>query len=539
MASESVPCLMIIDCVTSESESKEDEQGLFCFPVSSPFSNLVGLLIALQGSTLSVTGQHVQTILFDSPHPERPLVACYVTEGSLILVLFLSAPGSEDMTPYILDDLHKMILLLYGSLEKLVSTPSATSFDGRKTTIYGRVLPIFEYFFADYSHQELSFLYSFTQGVRYLPLPTSWQLQLSEEMNNLETTPIPENRRLTEEGRVSLITGSCIFHHGILLYSSLHPKHISEIFRLCRLHGIFRRTSASPELIVCKEVHSLSEKASFIQPEERERRIVVIVAQAESAICILLACNIDQQTKEMDPLYVESCRSSMHRLRTTGIFSTVQSFLSRTLPPTNPSLLNPSDGSETQYKISSGLSNCLITYVDYSSIQGVILTPFRSVHQSNSCRSESKSQSIYSILFSGYYTAEELVVLSVFLQTAAMIRKTFRTWKGSKDAAYASPPPTEDDEEEGLDLSQLLIAQKTPKSKKMDAGDPTPFLLHRELVGYEDAQEYGVKIETPLGSYWVIGRRSGKDDELYMCYHASIPQSAAEVAFKIHFGMFS
>ena len=145
----------------------------------------------------------------------------------------------------------------------------------------------------------------------------------------------------------------------------------------------------------------------------------------------------------------------------------------------------------TLKRITFGEHNVLYQYMSYSAIHGVIISP---IHKpSIDCKH----------------------IQEVFWRNCQRIRSVLLQ------------------KQKGSDKQQSVILEDNPKRQKKELPD--------------EFKEFGVRVSNVEGvtaeTFLIIGRLyknlHGAEKEFYVCYSDSIPQSTVEMAFKLHFGMFS
>ncbi|XP_028923065.1 protein inturned [Ornithorhynchus anatinus] len=369
-------------------------------------------------------------------------------------------------------------------------------------------------------------------GAHWVPVPREAKVEIDTELSELEAADFGE---LSEDyygtRRLYAITGSSLFYKGYLIGSHLPREDLVAVAGYCRLLGLLSLSASRRigRLVVWREIFRPRRlpDAAAASPEPEPRRFLLAVGLDHLLLCVVLEAGGRGPggTPGPDPVYVEQARASLRRLRRLAARGGDRPAAGPSSAPgpggtppkggrKKPPLPNPFQPAtqkkvppegETEFpgttrissdlllsaspRLSSGPEDAVFHYVLLETARGVFVAP----------TSEDTAH---------LGSAVTPRLITAFSRCSLIIRSLF---------------------------------QESLRRQETRAGDAGPDAVreHGVLFDLGPADRRERRKPAPATSYWVVGRllRHPEPQELYVCFHESVPEIAVELAFKLSFGL--
>ncbi|XP_038604344.1 protein inturned [Tachyglossus aculeatus] len=363
-------------------------------------------------------------------------------------------------------------------------------------------------------------------GAHWLPLPQEVKMEIDTELSELEAADFGElSEDYYDMRRLYMILGSALFYKGYLIGSHLPQEDLVAVAGYCRLWRLLllSATRRISRLVIWREIfrpRHFPDASAEASREPEARRFLLVVGLDHFLLCVVLEAG-GCGTPGPDPVYVDQARAGLRRLRRLADPPSRPAGdgpdpRQRELPkggkkkPTLPNPFQPGipkkvlPERETEIsrttRLTSGPADTLFHYVLLETTQGVFVAS-----------TSEETPHLGSAVTPQLMTNFSRCTISIH----SLFQESLRRQKADAVDARAD-------------------ADATGAGPRLDAVREHGVLFECPPPDWPDPKK-----PPPVASYWVVGRllRHPRPQELYVCFHESVPEIAVEVAFKLSFGL--
>eukprot|EP00741_Cyanophora_paradoxa_P002420 tig00000076_g2345.t1 len=229
---------------------------------------LKGVFVALNGVMRMLTGQSCNTASFEQHQDERmpdgsvstrsvKLLAIYAPLETALFVAVLPKNVPEALASALVREFLSSLRFLAGSLEGVVRGPDGAAGDpSRPRRLATQLDPLFARFFEvalseDALHQ--GFFAALGMGAKFFHPSMEVRAQLGDTLNSL-LSPNREYDYVTSGGRSCLPLGACLFHRGVLVASAMGAGDLRDVARFCAARRLFGAPVDAGETVIVQQV---------------------------------------------------------------------------------------------------------------------------------------------------------------------------------------------------------------------------------------------------------------------------------------------
>ncbi|XP_065884221.1 protein inturned-like [Dysidea avara] len=437
-------------------------------------------------------------------------------------------------------------------------------------------------FTSEANNQQLSYLFGLffehlfaakkstsLQSFQFCPsvtLPVNLKVKFSCALSSLDSADFSSNTVFMHTSMSYSSLGSCLFHKGSLVCSHLADDDLKDVILFSMMHSLLKVTSQQKisQLVIWRKIYlrRLRQQKSITRDY-----FMLAVGLGYTIVYQLMesASRPDHDTSDIhinvpDAITIDKMRSLIMELDAKGVLQSVETCNTSSPVPCTQSIdaammsipwsstvkrsaslsvsdfeeisvntpLSPSARSrgssligigskkksltaslsagsdypaahtKAPYMLTTGLDNVLFHYVSMDWARGVFISPT-------------------STLTSQLHEA----MLDTFGRTCVHIRQTLFSQEHDLQNTKFRYPEADSETDEG----------DSPHRPVLEQGVLVQCPLPASVLSDKHSKN------VPRLSYWIVGRRLAETGrEFYVCFQDSVPQSAVELAFRLHFG---